>query len=137
MMPETLRAKALKTLQKLKRVSTADDGGYCHCVSCGKPVHWKQCDGGHFIPKGSSSYWALDVANVWPQCRGCNGFGMKYGSATQQYTAWMIDYFGRDFVEEMFEKKNHPVKFYAADYREMIEEWTEQIKAHERRIGAR
>jgi hypothetical protein len=62
---------------------------------------------------------------------------MKHGSAAQQYTAWMIDYFGRDFVEEMFEKKNHPVKFYAADYREMIEEWTEQIKAHERRIGAR
>ena len=136
-MAETLRAKALKTIQKLARITAADDGGYCHCVSCGCVKHYKEMDGGHFIPKGSSSYWALDVANVHPQCKGCNGFGMKHGSAAQQYTSWMIDYFGRDFVEDMFAKKNNQIKFYAADYREMISEWTEQIKAHERRIGAR
>ena len=136
-MPETLRAKALKTLQKLSRISAADDNGYCKCVSCGKLDHYKNMDGGHFIPKGSSSRWALEESNVNPQCKGCNGFSMKHGSAEAQYTLWMIDWVGKDQVEYMLATKNDPIKFYAADYREMISDWSEQIKAHERRLGER
>jgi len=136
-MPETLRAKALKTLQKLSRISAADDNGYCKCVCCGKLDHYKNMDGGHFIPKGSSSRWALEESNVNPQCKGCNGFSMKHGSAEAQYTLWMIDWVGKDQVEYMLATKNDPVKFYAADYREMIADWSEQIKAHERRLGER
>jgi hypothetical protein len=136
-MAETLRAKALKTLQKLSRISAADDNGYCKCVSCGKLDNYKNMDGGHFIPKGSSSRWALEESNVNPQCKGCNGFSMKHGSAEAQYTLWMIDWVGKDQVEYMLATKNDPVKFYAADYREMIADWSEQIKAHERRLGER
>ena len=136
-MAETLRAKALKTLQKLSRISAADEWGYCKCVSCGKLEHYKNMDGGHFIPKGSSSRWALEESNVNPQCKGCNGFSMKHGSAEAQYTLFMIDWVGKDQVEYMLATKNDPIKFYAADYREMISEWTEQIKAHERRLGER
>ena len=136
-MPKTLRAKALEAIQKLARISAADDNGYCKCVSCGKLDHYKNMDGGHFIPKGSSSRWALEESNVNPQCKGCNGFSMKHGSAEAQYTLWMIDWVGKDQVEYMLATKNDPVKFYAADYREMIAEWSEQIKAHERRLGER
>ena len=136
-MAETLRAKALKTLQKLSRISAADDNGYCKCVSCGKLDNYKNMDGGHFIPKGSSSRWALEESNINPQCKGCNGFSMKHGSAEAQYTLWMIDWVGKDQVEHMLATKNDPVKFYAADYREMIADWSEQIKAHERRLGER
>lgn len=136
-MAETLRAKALKTLQKLSRISAADDNGYCKCVSCGKLDNYKNMDGGHFIPKGSSSRWALEESNVNPQCKGCNGFSMKHGSAEAQYTLWMIDWVGKYQVEHMLATKNDPVKFYAADYREMIADWSEQIKAHERRLGER
>ena len=136
-MPETLRAKALKTIQKLARISAADDNGYCKCVCCGKLDHYKNMDGGHFIPKGSSSRWALEESNVNPQCKGCNGFSMKHGSAEAQYTLWMIDWVGKDQVEYMLATKNDPIKFYAADYREMISDWSEQIKAHERRLGER
>ena len=133
----TLRAKALKTLQKLARISAADDSGFCACVSCGKIQHYKEMDGGHFIPKGSSSRWALEEQNVHPQCRGCNGFGMKHGSAEAQYTMWMVDWYGRDTVEHMLATKKDSVKFYVADYRDMISDWEEQIKAHERRVGER
>ena len=136
-MPDTLRAKALKAVQKLARISAADDSGYAQCVSCNCVKHYKEMDGGHFIPKGSSSFWALDIENVHPQCKGCNGFQMTHGSAAQQYTIWMIDYYGREKVDWMIEHKNDPIKFYAADYRAMIAEWNEQIKAHERRVGER
>ena len=52
-----LRQKCLKAAQKLARMSAADDDGYCSCVSCSKSLHYKQMDGGHFIPKGASSFW--------------------------------------------------------------------------------
>ena len=135
MAKETPRAKALKTLQRLARLAAADDNGYCTCVSCGGVAYWSEMDGGHFIPKGSSSYWALREENVHPQHKGCNNFGMKYGSAAQEYTAWMIDYYGRDFVDEMFAKKNEQVKFYKRDYERMIKEWDDLIKHHKKRIG--
>ena len=136
-MPETLRAKALKTIQKLARISAADDNGYCKCVCCGKLDHYKNMDGGHFIPKGSSSRWALEESNVNVQCKKCNLYGMRHGSAEAQYTLYMIDWVGKDQVEYMLATKKDPVKFYAADYREMIADWSEQIKAHERRLGER
>ena len=135
-MKTTPRTKAMNALQKLARVAAADGyNGYCFCVSCGDSHHWKDMDGGHYIPKGHSSYWALRVDNVPPPCKGCNGFGMKFGTAANEYTKWMIDYYGRDFVDEMEALKREPVKYYKKDYIEMTKEWNELIKFHLERIG--
>ena len=135
-MKKTPRKKALDAIQKLARVAAADDNGYCQCVSCGKYDHWTAFDGGHFIPKGHSSYWSLRIENLHPQCKGCNGFGMKYGTALQEYTKWMIDYYGRDFVDEMETLKREPVKDYKRDYEEMPREFNELIKHHINRVAA-
>lgn len=132
---KTLRAKCLEALQKLVRLKAADDEGYCRCVSCGKSGRWNEMDGGHFIPKGSSSFWALREENIHPQCGGCNGFGMRYGTAEQTYTLWMIDYYGRDFVEQMHSTKKNPIKIYKKDYEDMLKDLKSQIKEHLGRIG--
>lgn len=134
-MPKSPRAKAMDTLQKLVRVKAADEHGYCECWSCDSVHPWNEMDGGHFIPKGHSSYWALREENIHPQCKGCNGFGMKYGTAEARYTLAMVDYYGRDFVDEMEATKRNQVKFYKKDYVEMTKEWNEQIKEHLKRIG--
>ena len=134
-MKTTPRTKALNALQKLARVSAADEYGWVKCVSCGINVQWNQCDGAHYIAKGHSSYWALRIENVHPQCKSCNGFGMKFGTAANEYTKWMIDYYGRDFVDEMETLKREPVKYYKKDYIEMTREWNELIKFHLERIG--
>jgi len=131
---KTPRTKALETLQKLVRLKAADDNGYCQCVTCGTIDKWTSMDGGHYIPKGHSSYWALVEENIHPQCKGCNGFGMKFGTAANQYTLYMIDTYGREFVDEMEEKKRLEVKYYKKDYEEMIKAWTEQIKEQLERI---
>ena len=131
----TPRSKCLKAIQLLSRISAADDGGYCECVSCGKTGHYKEFDGGHFIPKGASSYWSLEVENVHPQCKGCNGFGMKFGSAAQSYTTWMIDTYGRDSVDNMFATKSNVKKIYKAEYVEMLKGFNELIKHHKERVG--
>ena len=139
-MPKTLRAQCLEAIQKLARISAANSNGFAQCVSCDPNTHaswhhWKDMDGGHFIPKGSSSYWALEIENVHPQCKGCNGFGMKHGSAEAWYTMWMEDYYGKEFVQQMLRDKRKIKKLYAADYREMLADFKAQIKQHEERLN--
>ena len=133
---KTPRAKCLEAIQLLARISAADDNGYCECVSCRRKYHFKDMDGGHWIPKGSSSYWALEVENVQPQCKGCNGFGMKYGSAEAQYTLWMQDTYGREFIDNMLATKGDVKKLCKADYEEMLAEFNELIRYHKERISA-
>lgn len=132
---ETPRAKALKAMQKLVRLKAADDNGYCECVTCGAVAKWSEMDGGHYIPKSHSSYWALREENIHPQCKGCNGYGMKYGDAPQRYTLWMIDYYGRDFVDQMHKDKRKLAKYYKSDYLEIIADCADQIKYHLKRIA--
>ena len=132
----TPKAKALITIQKLVRLKAADDNGYCQCITCGVWKKWNEgIQGGHYIPKGKSSYWALQEENIHPQCSGCNNFGMKNGDAAQRYTLYMIDMYGRDFVDNMHDKERELRKYYAADYRDMISEWNGQIKEQLQRIG--
>ena len=121
--------------QKLVRLKDADEYGYCECVSCGIWFNWKEGDGGHFISKSHSSYWALREENVHPQCKGCNGFGMKFGTAMVRYTNWMCDFYGRDFVEEMIATKKNMIKIYKKEYETMTKEWLEEIRYHLDRIG--
>jgi len=59
---------------------------------------------------------------------------MKYGTAAQQYTLYMIDTYGRDFVEDMERRKRDERKLYKRDYMDMIATWTDQIKEHLERI---
>ena len=135
MSKKTPRSKCLDAAQKLARLSEADDNGYCTCVSCGGIFYWTDGDGGHFIAKGHSSYWALREENIHFQCKGCNGFGMKYGTAANQYTLWMVDKYGREFVNSLELLKRTQIKYYKKDYEEMTKAWNEEIKTHLKRIG--
>lgn len=133
---QQLKKECLAALQKLVRLKAADENGYCKCVSCGVVKPWNDgMQGGHFIPKGNCSYWALKEENVHPQCVYCNQFGMKNGVAAQEYTLYMQETYGHDFVEQMLEDKSRPFKMYTADYRDMLEDLKEQIKYQLERIG--
>lgn len=134
-MPETLRKKCLTAFQLLRRLEEADDDGMCECVTCGEVNHYTTFHGGHFIPKGASSFYAFDPNNVWPQCRGCNIYGMKYGSAAQVYTMYMIRNFGKNHVDYMLANQRTLFKLYAADYKEMLADFRAKIKVEKKRIG--
>lgn len=130
-----LKQKCLTAIQLLVRMKAADENGYAQCVTCGKTEHYKELQGGHFLPR-SHNMWNLDQRNVWSQCRYCNLWGMKSGgTAAQAYTLFMIDMFGKDFVDEMIRTKSHPVKRYKQDYEEILAELKEQIKQQEERLG--
>jgi len=46
----------------------------------------------------------------------------------------MIDYYGRDFVDQMEADKRKEVKIYKKDYEEMLKDFNQQIKYHLNRI---
>lgn len=135
MSSKAIKAKCLTALQLLTRMKAADDNGYAQCVTCGKKDHYKELQGGHFIPRAHTK-WSLDQRNVWSQCRYCNLWGMKSGgTAAQAYTVFMIDMFGKDFVDEMIRTKSEPVKLYKTDYEEILAELNEQLKVQEDRLN--
>ena len=131
----TPKSKCLKALQLLRRLESADDHGYCSCASCGEYNHYKQMDGGHFIAKGCSSFWALEEENVHPQCKGCNGFGMKNGVAAYQYQKFMVRKYGQEFVDNMIETRRDVKKRFVADYADMLKDLNARIKIEQDRVG--
>lgn len=130
------RAEALISAQLLARVSRADDDGYCTCVTCGHAGKWNDgFDGGHFIAKGNCSYWMLDPRNIWPQCKSCNGNGMKFDGKEADYAIFMIAEFGQEFVEDMLAKRKTVIKRTTKDYDEYIATAKQEIAMHKKRIG--
>jgi len=131
------RAEALVIAQELARISRADDNGFCTCVTCGHVGRWNDgFDGGHYIAKGSSSYWMLDPRNIWPQCKPCNGNGMKFDGRESLYTLFMIREFGEEFVKHMQDVKKTTIKRTAQDYDDFIKSAKAEVAKHRKRIGA-
>ena len=58
---------------KFNRMSLADRNGLCTCFTCGKVVHWKDIDNGHFRGRRHLAT-RYDIDNCRPQCKPCNQF---------------------------------------------------------------
>jgi len=122
-----LTDEAAVLLQKLVRLKAADFEGNADCVSCGTTKHWKDLQGGHYIPRGNAATKLMEE-NIHPQCMGCNGFGMKYGDAAHRYTLAMVDFYGRDSVDQMLATKGQVHKWVRADLMELIAEFKQRVK---------
>lgn len=71
--PKDIRQRCLMSFQKLRRIQEANPDGMVRCISCGKVMHWKEAQGGHYIPRACVPT-EMDLDNVHPQCQRCNGF---------------------------------------------------------------
>jgi len=131
-----LKNQALELIQLLVRVKAADDNGYCKCVTCDTVSQWNDgMQGGHFISRGKTK-WCLVEENIHPQCRDCNGFGMKYHNKEAVYTIYMQEMYGHEFVQNMLDTQGEVIKLSRFDLEHSIADFKEQIKFHKSRIGA-
>lgn len=109
-------------LQRIVRIKAADEAGYARCVTCNTVHHWKDMDGGHFIPRTYTAH-KLREENIHPQCKGCNGFR---GEASKvPYTLYMQDTYGHDFVRELENTKRETKKYTRPEIEGIIAELNE------------
>ena len=94
---EQIRQKCLKSFQLLRRLEEADEFGYCTCISTGKRIYYKECDGGHYISRACRAT-EMEPNNVFPQSKYANQY--LHGDY-HNYRDRLIDKIGLDRVERL------------------------------------
>ena len=125
------KQKAMTLIQKLVRMKASDDAGFCQCVTCGVVKHYKEMQGGHYISRKYNAT-ALLEENIHVQCASCNCF--KNGNM-DAYALYMLDMYGREFLDELNQLKHSVRKYTTAELKEIQADLRQQIKEQEARIG--
>jgi hypothetical protein len=116
--------KKLDTIfSRFVRMTSADNCGTVECITCKKPLHWKDAHAGHFV---SRRHMALrwSVNNVHAQCCGCNTFN---GGALDEYSAYIIDTYGMKTFESLLQLKRSTKKWTRQELTEMITVYTLKV----------
>lgn len=120
---KTLKTKAAQLFQLYVRLRDTDENGNGNCCSCGKFVHYKCADAGHFVSRRFLAT-LFDERNVHLQCKGCNGFN---NGCPEGYSLFLIDRYGVEEIERLNQEKQKSIKIYQYDYENMIELYTQRI----------
>ena len=98
-----------------------------NCITCGKSVHWKRADNGHFITRACLPIrW--DEHNAHLQCKGCNGFR---GGEVLLYRRRLVGMYGEDEVDRLEKtyddwRANETDKWTMDELRELLEYYKEK-----------
>lgn len=118
-------------MQRLVRVKAAlVEGENITCVTCGVKRHWKEMQGGHFISRRYTAHKLLEE-NIHPQCPACNG---PRGGNYPAYTLYMVDMYGREFVDELLATAGQTKKYNRVEIQEIIAELKAELKRLEQEL---
>lgn len=121
----SLKRKLWKVFSEYVRRKDADWQGFVRCVTCGKSLHWKEMDAGHYNPKTDGLAMYFEEKNVHPQCTYCNRF--RHGNI-QQYSLYLIRKYGPDVLKELDWKKNQLTSITEVDYIRLIDLYKNKLK---------
>lgn len=116
--------EAARLVQLYVRIKASDIDGIAQCVTCGVRRHYKELQGGHFIGRKWLATKLMEE-NINPQCPCCNG---PLRGNIIQYTLYMIEKHGKDFVEELQRLKHQSKKYYRNEVEEIKKDFREKIK---------
>lgn len=121
-------------MQRIVRMKAAVHAGSntIRCVTCNKPDHWKNQQGGHFISRTWSATKIIEE-NIHAQCISCNGFRPE--RVADDYYAYMVSMYGQGFVDELRAKKREVVKWKRADLEETLAELKARAKELEEQVN--
>lgn len=115
--------EAARLMQLYVRIKSADSDGYTKCVTCGKSGHYKEMQGGHFIGRKWLATKLMEE-NIHVQCPCCNG---PLQGNMIQYTLFMTDTYGREFIEELQRLKHKSRKYYKPEVEEIKKDLRSKI----------
>lgn len=112
-------------LQKIRRIESSDENGYCKCVTCGKVEHYKEMHGGHYIPRAKTAT-KLHELNIHPQCVSCNKYRAE--EAKCWYATYMIETYGYEFVKWLQAESRKEKKYTRPEIEEIISQFKQRLK---------
>ena len=105
------------------RAKYATDG-YAQCVSCDEVKPIAEMDCAHFIPRGKAAT-RFTEENAHPACQGCNRFRKE--NHMRMYTLFMIDTYGREFVDQLIQTSRELVRHRISDYGEFEAHFNDKL----------
>lgn len=106
------------------RLDKTDVDGYGECVTCGNRLFWKELQNGHYISRGKyPTRW--DEDNCHLQDYRCN---VVLNGNYIEYTLYMLDSYGREFVDQLKSKSINGEKISTPQLKEMIDHYTQEVK---------
>ena len=129
--PTTRKAakrRAWEAISQYIRRSTSR-GPFPMCVTCDYTARYQDMHCGHFqhgltYGKDADGKPFVWEENLHVQCPRCNTFN---GGMLDKYTLYMIDMYGRSFVEELQIERHKPVKMSIDDYWQIEQEYRERL----------
>ena len=118
------RSQLVKKLDKVfsEYIRRRDDGN--GCITCGIKKEWKEMQACHFYTRGrQATRWHED--NVHSGCYRCN---VLLKGNYINYTRYMIDRYGREFIDELEYISINGDKIPTASLRDMINQYNNLIK---------
>ena len=119
-----LKGKLDKIFSEYIRLRDSNENGYGRCISCGKVVHWKESDAGHYVNRKHLSL-RYDEKNVNLQCRHCNRF--QEGNALG-YNHGLVEKYGDSVINYLNIKRFNVCKIGKVEYEALIKEYAEKVK---------
>ena len=97
------------------------------CISCGKIIHWKESDCGHYVNRSTMGL-RYNEKNCNAQCRKCNRF--EEGNMSG-YTLGLIDKYGKGIIELLHSAKRLNTKITRFEYETLINHYNKEVKTLE------
>jgi len=123
-----LKTKLDRIFSEYIRLRDTDEYGYGRCISCGKTVHWKKADCGHYVNRRHLSL-RYDEKNCNLQCRACNRFdeGNMIG-----YGHGLVEKYGDSVINYLNVKRYNPCRIGKAEYEALIKHYEAKVKELEK-----
>lgn len=103
---------------KFIRLRNADEYGMITCITCGRRLHWKQADNGHYV-KRSHSACKYHEQNCGEQCRyPCN---RRRNGEEQAHRLYIDKTYGEGTAEMLRHKGKFSFRMTKEEYIEKIE----------------
>lgn len=112
------------------RLRDSNEHGYINCISCGKLVHWKKANNGHFINRKHMSL-RFSETNCNGQCIDCNIFDE---GNNEGYRRGLIKKYGSEIIDQLFAMKNQPNKISEVEYGIAIKHYQREIERLKREL---
>lgn len=112
--------KTKADFNKCIRLRDSDSNGMLTCITCGAKVHYKEADAGHYV----HTLHFVEF-NQFGQCKRCN---MYLSGNLANYTLFMLDKYGREWVDELHREGYKPQKYSIPDLKDMRERYKRTIK---------